>query len=402
MSQQIPPRAFHLFAVFTASAVWLLIGLGGLVTSHGAGMTVPDWPTSYGYNMFLLPVRFWQGGAFFEHSHRLLAAGIGLLTTILVLWAWCRETSGGRRTAAIITVVVLVALLGNRDPEFFKYFGVLMFLLLIIGIVNLVRTGGSLRWMCMTALFAVILQGILGGMRVVLFKDELGIFHATLAQLFLVLIALIALVSSRWWRNRRVGDPARSGFARQTGRLALITTVLILLQLVIGATMRHEHAGLAVPDFPLAYGQVWPDTDPAFLEQVNRARLDTREFNPITATHVHVHMTHRIVAFVILALVAWVSVRVLRDSDSSRGERRLAKVWMFLVAMQFVLGVVTVLKNKPADIATGHVLVGALLLVTGALLTVMKFQFSVAAEKSLMQSPARATINPDPDSLQTV
>ena len=61
------------FATASAAVTFLLIGLGGLVTSHEAGMSVPDWPTSYGYNMFALPIQFWHGGAFFEHTHRLLA-----------------------------------------------------------------------------------------------------------------------------------------------------------------------------------------------------------------------------------------------------------------------------------------------------------------------------------------
>ena len=78
----------HRFAVLTAIITFLLLGLGGLVTSHEAGMSVPDWPTSYGYNMFALPIKFWKGGAFFEHSHRLLASGAGFLTTILAVWLW--------------------------------------------------------------------------------------------------------------------------------------------------------------------------------------------------------------------------------------------------------------------------------------------------------------------------
>ena len=76
----------HRFAVLTAVITFLLLGVGGLVTSHEAGMSVPDWPTSYGYTMFALPFKFWHGGAFFEHSHRLLASGAGLLTTILAVW----------------------------------------------------------------------------------------------------------------------------------------------------------------------------------------------------------------------------------------------------------------------------------------------------------------------------
>src|SRR5215471_4066415 len=76
----------HRFALLTAAATFLLIGVGGLVTSHGAGMAVPDWPNTYGYNMFFFPVSQWVGGIFYEHTHRLLASAVGLLTAILTIW----------------------------------------------------------------------------------------------------------------------------------------------------------------------------------------------------------------------------------------------------------------------------------------------------------------------------
>ncbi len=68
-----------------------LVGLGGLVTSHGAGMAVPDWPNTYGYNMFFFPVSQWVGGIFYEHTHRLVASGVGLLTVVLALWLYGRS-----------------------------------------------------------------------------------------------------------------------------------------------------------------------------------------------------------------------------------------------------------------------------------------------------------------------
>ena len=76
-------RLLHWYAIFVAASVLVLICSGGLVTSHGAGMAVPDWPNSFGYNMFLFPVSRWVGGVFFEHTHRLIASGVGLLTIAL-------------------------------------------------------------------------------------------------------------------------------------------------------------------------------------------------------------------------------------------------------------------------------------------------------------------------------
>jgi len=81
----------HRFALLTAAATLFLIWMGGLVTSHGAGMAVPDWPTTYGYNLFFFPSSKWVGGIFYEHTHRLVATGIGFLTVILAVWLWLRK-----------------------------------------------------------------------------------------------------------------------------------------------------------------------------------------------------------------------------------------------------------------------------------------------------------------------
>src|SRR5205085_12483270 len=76
------------FVWFTAAATLLLICSGGMVTSKGVGLAVPDWPTTFGYNMFLFPISKWIGGIFFEHAHRLIASVIGFLTIIVAVWLW--------------------------------------------------------------------------------------------------------------------------------------------------------------------------------------------------------------------------------------------------------------------------------------------------------------------------
>src|SRR5438477_5657271 len=88
MSQLPYHPALHRIAVLTACATFPLIFMGGLVTSHQAGMSVPDWPNSYGYNMFLFPPRFWVGGILYEHTHRLMATVVGFLSIVLAIWAW--------------------------------------------------------------------------------------------------------------------------------------------------------------------------------------------------------------------------------------------------------------------------------------------------------------------------
>jgi heme a synthase len=306
----------HALAVFTAFSTLLLISIGGLVTSHGVGMAVPDWPTTYGYNMFLFPVSQWVGGIFYEHSHRLVASFVGLLTTVLAVWLWMKES---RRW---------------------------------------------LRWLGVAAFLGVSIQGLLGGLRVTLFKEELGIFHATLAQLFLVTIALIALFTSRAWQRLR---PERTPVPRTIAHGILLVSCLILAQLVLGATMRHQHAGLAVPDFPLAYGKVWPPTDPEFLHAANQQRVDFRDFKPVTAFHIHLHMAHRVLAVLILGAVALMAWRIWRQMGISSGLTRWGFAWLGLIGVQAVLGAITVLSNKAADIATAHVVVGALSLLAGAI-----------------------------------
>src|SRR3954451_21589505 len=97
MSNTESSRWLNRFAWFTAFATLLLICSGGMVTSKGAGLAVPDWPTTFGYNMFLFPFSKWVGGILFEHTHRLLASTVGMLTLILSLWLWLRETSGAAR-----------------------------------------------------------------------------------------------------------------------------------------------------------------------------------------------------------------------------------------------------------------------------------------------------------------
>jgi cytochrome c oxidase assembly protein subunit 15 len=324
----------------------LLLGVGGLVTSHEAGMSVPDWPTSYGYNMFALPIKFWKGGAFFEHSHRLLASGAGLLTTVLAVWLWL------------------------KDPrQWMKWLGVIAFLL-------------------------VVAQGVLGGLRVTMKMDSLGIYHGVIAQSYFVLMCAIALFTGRWWMERRT--PARreeyladKQAVPEAGAplrgLVLAATLLIFVQLILGATMRHQHAGLAIPDFPLAYGKIWPDTGADAVARYNADRVEVISANPITAFQIGLQMVHRIVAGLILIAVAacaWLARTI-------PVHRRFSNFWLGLIMVQIGLGAWTIWSNKAADVATLHMLAGALSLVTGALWCIIAFR-RPAAEDPISESSTPA------------
>ncbi len=323
MTRSTDNRWLHRFAVITAVATLLLLCLGGVVTSKGVGLSVPDWPTTYGYNMFFFPFSRWVGGVFYEHTHRLVASGVGFLTIILAVWLWMKES---RRW---------------------------------------------LRWLGIGALVMVIAQGVLGGLRVTQLSDALGIFHATLAQLFFVLVSAIALFTSRWWLTA----PQLSGADHSGLRaLYLFATAVILLQLILGATMRHQHAGLAIPDFPTAYGQWWPPTDPESITRYNQLRQEVTAANPITAFQVVLQMVHRLVAVAILVSVAAAAWTTHRRLGGQTRLSRLSLGWLVLILVQVGLGAATIWTDKSADIATAHVAVGALSLVTGALLVLMAYR----------------------------
>ena len=370
-----PSVALHRFAVLTVLAVLLLIGAGGLVTSHGAGMAVPDWPNTYGYNMFFFPISHWIGGIFYEHTHRLLGALVGLLTLILAIWMHGATARPWLRAGGVALLVGAATVLGFWPARWQDA--------VVLGVTGLAALVSSAFWprgdpqsarlrrLGWVAVGLVVLQGLLGGLRVTLYKDELGIVHATLAQLFLVLMGALALMTSPWWRQWEARGAEEPGSALR-GLYAWVTA-LVLGQLVLGATMRHEHAGLAVPDFPLAYGRLWPATDPESVARYNQQRLETRALNDITATHIYVHMAHRIMALVVVAGIAWAWICTRRQLARGHPFRRWATVWLGLVIVQFFLGAWTVWSNKAADVATLHVVTGAVTLLVGGLLAVAAF-----------------------------
>ncbi len=312
----------HRYAGFVVVCTLILICSGGLVTSKGAGLAVPDWPNTYGYNVFAFPISRWVGGVLFEHVHRLIASLVGFLTLGLTIWLWTAER---RQWVRVLGVVALVA---------------------------------------------VIAQAVLGGLRVVELKDELGIFHACLAQAFLALVAFIALVTSRWWtRLREAGAPPDAASALAAlSKAAAVVTVLIYVQLALGATMRHAHAGLSIPDFPTAYGEAWPHIDAAKLAQINRQRDEVLHLPPTTLVQIHLQMGHRMLAGVVaLAVLAMAALTWSRRAMLPASLRRLGLAGPVLIAGQISLGIATIWTNKAADIATAHVAVGALSLVWAVL-----------------------------------
>jgi heme a synthase len=286
-----------------------------MVTSKGVGLAVPDWPTTFGYNMFLFPVSKWVGGIFFEHVHRLVASSVGILTIILTLWLWFGEP---RRW---------------------------------------------LRNLGLAALALVILQGLLGGLRVTLLKDEIGVFHACLAQMFFGLLIVITLATSRLWLRISAAD-VPLGPVQTLVRIAIFTTAVIYVQLALGATMRHEHRDLAIVDFPTAYGQIIPTVTTAKLAEINTWR-ETHALSEVTPFHIWLQMAHRFLALVVgtgvVACLFRARAAGLRDTPLAR----LSNAWFLLLASQITLGAWVIWSNKAADIATAHVAIGATMLALG-------------------------------------
>lgn len=180
----------HRFALLTAWATFVLILAGAMVTSTGSGLAVPDWPTTFGYNMFLYPLSMMAGGIFYEHSHRLVGTVVGLLTIMLAVLLWIKEK---RRW---------------------------------------------LRWLGVIALGAVIIQGILGGLRVVMLQQTLAIVHAGFALAFFALTVSLAMFTSQEWREQPLSIHAAD--TGQLRRLCVMTTVFTYLQAIFGAILTHK------------------------------------------------------------------------------------------------------------------------------------------------------------------
>jgi cytochrome c oxidase assembly protein subunit 15 len=198
----------HRYATLVAASTVFLIAAGGMVTSTASGLSVPDWPNTYGWFMFSFPLDKMVGGIFYEHGHRLIASTVGCLTIILAAWTWRVEP---RRWV---------------------------------------------RWLALASLGAVILQGVLGGLTVLFYLPApISVGHAALAQLFFCITVTLALVTSRGWRTMMV--PPQDETLR---KMALTTSSLIYAQIVLGAVVRHTGAGAAIPDFPLAFGHLLPPT----------------------------------------------------------------------------------------------------------------------------------------------
>lgn len=185
----------HRFACVLASATFLLIIAGASVTSHRAGLSVPDWPTTYGQFMFSFPMSKWVGNIFYEHGHRLIASAVGMLTVVMAIWLVCAETRRWVRRLGIAAVAVVIA------------------------------------------------QGVLGGLTVkLMLPPSVSIAHACLAEAFFCLTVALAFVTSEKWRQTTA--PTEISGAHLMQRLTIASTIAVYAQIILGAVIRHDEWGV--------------------------------------------------------------------------------------------------------------------------------------------------------------
>jgi len=286
----------HNMARLTAVATFLLIVIGGIVTSTDSGLAVPDWPTTFGYNMFLYPLSEMVGGILYEHSHRLMGSLVGLLT-----------------------VTLFIMLLAKDSRKW-------------------------LKWLGLIALVGVIVQGVLGGLRVTQINRNFAIVHACLAQAFFALLCGIAWFTSLdSWQDK---SEALGESGQKLRRLSLITTCLIYMQLIFGAILRHTGS-----------------------------RLDA----------------HLLFAFLVALHIFLLVRRVFgMNGGTQRIRQSMPMLLLGLLALQLMLGTGAFFAKLTAfgetfataltvTITTAHVAVGALMLVTSFVLTLKIYGFTGAS-----------------------
>ena len=282
----------HRFAKLVATSTFVLIFIGGLVTSTGSGLAVPDWPNTYGQFMFSFPLSKMVGGILYEHGHRMIASIVGFLTVVLAVWLWMKE-----------------------PRRWVKWFGV-------------------------GALLAVIVQGVLGGLTVLfLLPTPISVLHGTLAQIFFCMTICLAVFTSKSWLEKEpnLADPQKPNLQD----LALLTIGVVFLQLILGAIMRHTGSGLAIPDFPLAFGKIIP---------------------PIQSQQVAIHFLHRIGAVLVSISVLWTCIRIFRSHRSQPALVRTAGVLLSSLSLQILLAAITIWTKKAVIPTTAHVATGAFIL----------------------------------------
>lgn len=307
----------HLISCLLVGVTAVLLSFGALVTTYEAAMAVPDWPATYGHNMFLFPMSEWLHGPwdlFLEHGHRLLGATVGMITLVVAAAAWLRPASA------------------------------------------------AVRWLAVAAVVLVVVQGALGGARVLLDDKTVAKVHACTGPLFFAVAVAIAVLS-----RRNAAQTAPDSAAR----VSVALLVAAYLQLVAGAQLRHLDA-----------------------------TIEPSTFHTLVGLHIL-----GAVAVTVLAAVA----AAVAGADGPSAARRWARGLCGLVLAQLLLGAGAWVANwgLPADllpeswqlsealrarsawsaaVVTGHVVLGMLILGSSVVLAIVAGGFGrrepVTAERA--------------------
>ena len=322
-------KRLHWFLVFVACCTFVLLAAGGLVTSNNAGLAVPDWPDSFGH-LPLSPAYFTKvrmvSGVLFEHGHRIIAQFVGLLAIVAGVWLWKAEKRSWMR---------------------------------------------KLGW---SALGLVIVQGIFGGITV-LYKTPplVSSIHAALAQTFFAVTVLMAVFTGTKWLSAEVTPRQESAHVGMR-RLTLLLLALLYLQLMTGAAFRH----------------VWTKLGPD----------GSREFTPhyIVTHFFSLHIANMVL---LVAVILWIAGYALREFGDLPAVRRPALLLLVLLQAQFGLGFFAYLTRvewrddlvQPTlplvAMTVLHLLTGALMLATAAVLTVQSYRYVPAENSEAATSAAR-------------
>ncbi len=295
------------FATLGSAWVFVLVMLGAFTTTIGAGMAFPDWPLSNGS----VNPRGWLSNIamFAEHSHRLSATTMGLITLVLAIW------------------------------------------------IQRVEPRAWLRKLGWWAVGIVVLQGVLGGARVMLDRAHfpgvemsigqlLRIPHGIVAQIFVLVLFAMAGALSRSWML------ASGRIFQSTPRLqkfGIVCTALVLVQLVVAATMRHFYAGLAISTFPLTPEGTLIPTEWTF--------------------RIAIHFAHRAMAAVLAIALVWYAVEIWTEKNASALLKQTAGFVVLLLALQIFLGIQIIWTGRDVYFTTAHVLMGACTFAATFLLT---------------------------------
>ena len=352
-----PHTALHRIGVVLCVLTFGLIVWGGHVNTTLSGMAFPDWPTSNLVPMVTYSPSewIWAKDKFWEHGHRLFAALVGMVTTLMLVVAYRAtpaEQRPGKALAGLITIVfgtIATAIIGlNAMPSgFMEAFMILLAVLTVTFVIRALGMTGSRRivWLCMAAFTAVCLQGTFGGYTVRNnLPDWTSTTHGVLAQLFLMIVLGITLLTSSSWNARR----SSAENTRSAASVVVLTWGLTFVQFVLGALTRHTLSWGVSNSFPH-----WSDA--GFFPS-----SDMWQYPQVV-----IHFVHRTLAYVVAVLIVAQYVKLRRQGAPSDA-MRTALASMALVGVQILLGAAILWTARGELVTTLHVMVGVSILLMNA------------------------------------